>query len=266
MLKIDKANSRAWQRQLKRFLGLSLYGVLFTFIGCSSHEGNTFADHTATDITHIPLTQNRSFDKQSFHAFASQIANLLDELVVFNQGLPEAQLIVVATPVLLSELTKTNAVGLALQDSLMTGLQQRAFTVIDANMSPKLKVTSAGDFMLTRDWRQLSSSLMVDHALVSTMILTPEGLILNARLLHISSQRVMSSAQTFFSHDELAGVMTLEQTRSQQALAQQTAPKVELKTIRPSQEDIQQGHQKTNLSQVLENESVEEVDNGIAFF
>lgn len=221
MLKCYKASSQDWQRQLKRFLCLSLYGVPFMFVGCSSYEDNAFANNPAIGITHTPQTQSRTLGREGFHAFSSQIASVLDELVAFNQGLSETQLIVVATPVLLSELTKTNAVGLVLQDSLMTGLQHRAFTVIDANMSPKLKVTPAGDFMLTRDWTQLSSSLMVDHALVSTMSVTPEGLILNMRLLNIASRRLMSSAQAFFRYDELAGFMTPpEQTLLQQQMSQ----------------------------------------------
>ncbi|WP_298768812.1 FlgO family outer membrane protein [uncultured Shewanella sp.] len=221
MLKLYKASSQDGQSLLKRLLSLSLLAIAFMFAGCSIHEDKAYVDHIPTDMIQTSKTQSRTLETSDFQAFTAKTASLLDELVAFNQGLAETQLIVVATPVLLSELTKTNAVGLVLQSSLMTGLQQRAFTVIDANMSPKLKVTPTGDFMLSRDWKQLSSSLMVDHALVSTMSVTPKGLILNTRLLNIASGRLTSSAQAFFRYDELAGFMT----PPKQTFLQQEMPK-----------------------------------------
>lgn len=238
MLNVYKAAVQRLHSQLKRFLTLSVSGVMLVLTGCSVNNEDVSSDVVFTDkstaLQHsdgkwssTSALQMKSRQVQrikeqgtGFQGLTAVIANLLDDLVQFNQGLESTQLLVVATPVFLNGLEKTDPLGLVLQDSLMTGLQQRQFTVIDANMGAKLRITKQGDFMLTRDWQQLSSSLMVDHALVSTMSVTSEGLILNTRLLNIDNKRLVSSAQAFFNYDELTGFMAPpKQTLLQQEMS-----------------------------------------------
>ncbi|MCL1127621.1 FlgO family outer membrane protein [Shewanella surugensis] len=230
-----KAADQRQQSQLKRLLSVPVSGLLALILtGCSVSNENSPPDVESTDANtaaqnrRVQWSQSQGFQAHSgqsamagFTALAAVTSHLLDDLVQFNQGLRSTQLVVVATPVFLNELNQTHPLGLALQDSLMTGLQQRQFTVIDANMSAKLRITAEGDFMLTRDWQQLSSSLMVDHALVSTMSVTSEGLILNARLLNLDNKRLISSAQAFFRYDELAGFMTPPENALSQSVLQQ---------------------------------------------
>ncbi|WP_299495054.1 FlgO family outer membrane protein [uncultured Shewanella sp.] len=219
MLKFFYSGKQGWLRQCKQLLCIAIYGISIILVGCSANEGEAFTEKGSVNMGNSQQMKAVKGTQQTltgFQALAYVSSRILDDLVQFNQGLFETQLIVVTTPVFLNELTQTNPLGLALQDSLMTGLQQRQFTVIDANMSHNIQITPTGDFMLSRDWKQLPASLMVDHALVSTMSVTSEGVILNVRLLNIDSRRLVSSAQAFFSDNELAGWMPFEFGLSQQ--------------------------------------------------
>ncbi|MCP3130264.1 FlgO family outer membrane protein [Shewanella sp. KJ2020] len=144
---------------------------------------------------------------------------IVTELVKQNDALRSDQPIVVATPVLVGDMSSTNALAQQLQQGLMTSLHQFQFNVVDLNLGDGLRVTADGDFILTRDWQKLSSNLPVEHLLVSTMSLTTNGMAINARIVNVSNNRVVSTSQTFVTQKELGNYMQLsEQVISQDGI------------------------------------------------
>ncbi|MGL6122459.1 MAG: FlgO family outer membrane protein, partial [Shewanella sp.] len=129
------------------------------------------------------------------------------ELVKHNDALRSDQPIVVATPVLVGDLNGTNALAQQLQQGLMTSLHSFQFNVVDLNLADGLRVTSDGDFILTRDWEKLSTNLPVEHLVVSTMSVVTNGMAINTRIVSISNNRVVSASQTFVTQKELANYM-----------------------------------------------------------
>lgn len=130
-------------------------------------------------------------------------ARLVNELVSRNDALRPDQPIVVATPVLVGDLTHSNALAAQLQQGLMAGFHGHQFNVVDLNVAQALRVTPQGDFILSRDWAQLPSDLPVEHLVVSTMSMTPDGIAINCRIVDVTNNRVVSVAQAFVTPEQL---------------------------------------------------------------
>jgi len=58
-------------------------------------------------------------------------------------------------------------------------------------------VTDKGDFVLSRDFSELSAELPIKYVVTGTVTLHQAGLMLNARLIQIDNKRVISAARTF---------------------------------------------------------------------
>ena len=60
-----------------------------------------------------------------------------------------------------------------------------------------MRVTASGDFVLSRDFLELPSKLPVEYVLLGTMTKHQDGVLVNARIVGISSKAVVGSAQGF---------------------------------------------------------------------
>lgn len=147
---------------------------------------------------------NRLPSSSAINHMSEQIVN---ELVIQNDALRSDQPLLVATPVLLSNLNQTNAVGLQLQQGMTTAMHQHKFSLVDINVGENIRVTPKGDFILTRNWQQLPADIAVDHVLVSTMSLNSEGMVVNARIINITNNRVVSVSQASFGLTQLPGYL-----------------------------------------------------------
>lgn len=141
---------------------------------------------------------------------------IVAELVKQNDALRPDQPIVVATPVLVGDMTGSNALAQQLQQGLMASFHRQQFNVVDLNLAEVLRVTPEGDFMLSRDWQRLSSNLPVEHIVVSTMSLATNGMAINSRVVSTVNNRVVSASQTFVTQKELANYMQ----KSEQVVSQ----------------------------------------------
>ncbi|WP_076410869.1 FlgO family outer membrane protein [Shewanella sp. UCD-KL12] len=133
---------------------------------------------------------------------------IVSELVEQNDELSSKQPLLVATPVLLDSFNKTNAVGLQLQQGFISALHARQFNLVDINVGDNIRVTPDGDFLLTRDWKQLPSGIAVEHVVVSTMSMNRKGAVVNTRIVNITNNRVVSASQGAFSINELPGYLS----------------------------------------------------------
>ncbi len=132
---------------------------------------------------------------------------IVTELVEQNDELSSKQPLLVATPVLLDSFNKTNAVGLQLQQGLIAALHARQFNLVDINVGDNIRVTPDGDFLLTRDWKQLPSGIAVEHVVVSTMSINSNGVVVNSRIVNVTNNRVVSASQGAFGINELPGYL-----------------------------------------------------------
>ncbi|ABZ75986.1 conserved hypothetical protein [Shewanella halifaxensis HAW-EB4] len=174
--------------------------LLFT-LGCASTEGDSHTDQQMTNGNGLPHTA-------AINHLSQQMVN---ELVRQNDSLRPDQPLLVSTPVLLSDMTSTNALGLQYQQGLIAALHDHQFNLIDINVSDALKVTPTGEFILTRDWQQLAADLAVEHVVVSTMSLSTQGVALNSRIVNVTNNRVVSAAQSFVNASAMPNYIGLSE-------------------------------------------------------
>ncbi|QDE32023.1 FlgO family outer membrane protein [Shewanella polaris] len=132
---------------------------------------------------------------------------LVNELVLQNDALRPDQPLLISTPVMASNLNTTNELALQLQQGLLAAFHAHEFNLVDLNVATSLRATEQGEFMLSRNWELLRSDLPVSHVLVSTMALTPEGIMFNGRVVNITNNRVLSAVQSFVAASSLSGYL-----------------------------------------------------------
>jgi len=152
-----------------------------------------------------PLASGNQLPQRSAINHMSQ--QIVNELVRQNDELKSNQPLLVATPVLLDDLKRTNAVGLQLQQGFISALHDNQFSLVDINVGDNIRVTPEGDFLLTRDWKQLPPDISVQHVLVSTMSLNTLGVVVNSRIVNVTNNRVVSASQGSFSVKDLPGYL-----------------------------------------------------------
>jgi TolB-like protein len=93
-----------------------------------------------------------------------------------------------------ASLTNTHPLGNQLAENFVTQLRQFGFTVIDTNSSQQLTTTASGQFNFTRQTRTVIDRHKLRSVLTGTLIYTPRGIEVNARIIELANQRVLSAA------------------------------------------------------------------------
>ncbi|MGI2259517.1 FlgO family outer membrane protein [Shewanella sp. GXUN23E] len=158
-----------------------------------------------------PMSLQHEYGKPPRSAVNHLASRTVLELVLNNDALRPSQPVVVATPVMVGNMQDVNALGQQLQQGMMAELHNRHFNVVDVNVAEAMRITDAGNLLLSRDWRLLPGDVLVEYGLVSTMSLDIHGLQLNARLIDLGNNRVVSAASAYASYQELGAYLTASQ-------------------------------------------------------
>lgn len=114
------------------------------------------------------------------------------------RGIQVDQLIVVASFVHLdSSLQNTNTLGIQLAESFINDLQQIGLPVADHKLMGVLDINAKGDFAFSRDMGQFYSEVDIGYVLTGTMIRNSRGLVVNARLINFTTNKVVASTSKF---------------------------------------------------------------------
>lgn len=94
-----------------------------------------------------------------------------------------------------TNLQKTDLLGRQMAESFVHELHKFRVPVIDFKATEYIRITEDGDFVLSRDYLELSSSLPIEYVLTGTMTKHQGGVLVNARILGMESRAVVASAQ-----------------------------------------------------------------------
>jgi TolB-like protein len=94
-----------------------------------------------------------------------------------------------------SDLQQTDLLGQQMAESFVHELHKFRIPVIDYKVTDYIRVTEAGDFILSRDYLDLDSDLSMEYVLTGTMAKHQGGVMVNARIVGIHSHAVVASAQ-----------------------------------------------------------------------
>lgn len=135
---------------------------------------------------------NPRFTYKSVQDYAAQLAM---RLVKNGNGLNGSAKIGISSFVKLdTSLQNTTILGNQLAEYSISEIQQFGLNVIDFKLMPALEVSNNGDITFSRNVIQLANKQIMNHVLSGTMIERQDGIFVNARIIALGSNRVVSSA------------------------------------------------------------------------
>lgn len=121
-------------------------------------------------------------------------ANLQNDV----RGMQIDQPIVVTSFVHLdSTLQTTNTLGIQLAEYFINDLQQIGLPVADHKLMGVLDINDKGDFAFSRDMGQFYNEVNIGYVLTGTMIKNSRGIVVNARLINFTTNKVVASSSKF---------------------------------------------------------------------
>ncbi len=105
----------------------------------------------------------------------------------------------------LGNLGESSELGRLIGEHLMHELQLRYWTVSDVRLNRDVVINESGEFALSRDIKKLRDNIPASNVVTGTYTNTPDGVLVNVRVLDLSTGQVMSTAQTRLVKDKFIG-------------------------------------------------------------
>jgi len=100
-------------------------------------------------------------------------------------------------------LAEQNYIGLQIQESFITLAAQAGLNVVEFKTASAIKITANADVMLSRDVKDLQSNVDAQYFLTGTYSEHDNKLIVNARIIELSNQRVIAAATDYIAKPSL---------------------------------------------------------------
>jgi TolB-like protein len=131
------------------------------------------------------------------HAINDVVKGLAYQMLASSSFVNAKTPVAVASFVDLKNLESTNWLGNQLAESFVHELQRHGLVVIDYKTTGHIRVTKTGDFVFSRDWKELPERQIIDYVVSGTMVEQKNGILVNARMIGIQSKVVVATAQSF---------------------------------------------------------------------
>jgi len=192
---------------MKFYVCLLLIGLL---TGCISSTENdfyhTFKAEKTKEIKHKPI-DSANLENHSLNIIVQGLAfEMLENSAFVSHKTP----IAMASFVDLNDLESTSWLGNLISESFIYEFQRHGLIVIDYKTTGFFRVTQEGDFVFSRDWKELPENQIIDYVVTGTLVEQKNGFILNARMIGMVSHVVVATAQTFIPRWALGEMITNE--------------------------------------------------------
>lgn len=162
----------------------------------SAAQSNVGRINNGWEIPYQYVTSLQS--NKQLNDYVAQMAMKLVE--TFHYFPVESRVAVASFVDLDSELNRTNVIGNQLAEAFIHQLQQFGVQVVDFKTTRDIQVTASGDFVFSRDHSKLNQLQQIDYVLSGTMVFTPRGIMINARVINSHTKVVAASAQQLIPH------------------------------------------------------------------
>lgn len=164
-----------------------------------------FAKEVLIEKYHVDRGESRraySDIHYSAIGYLNQLFSSMTNQLVNNKDFQDIKRPTIATTsfVNLKDFAMTNEVSNLLSENLTHEMQIRGFKVIDYKLMGNIKITPEGDFVFSRDVDQLKQKITVDYVLTGTYSSYKGGVLINARIIDMKTQIILSSAQILIPH------------------------------------------------------------------
>ena len=139
------------------------------------------------------------YDTQNVAGRINNITRFLTDQLTANKNFYRISdpIIAITSLVYENDYDRTNRLGNIIAENLIHEMQVRGFRVLDYKVMPVIKVTNEGDFAISRNIDKLKRKYLINYVLTGTIIEMHNGMILNARIVDLATNIVLSSAQAF---------------------------------------------------------------------
>lgn len=189
-------------------MNLYLRSLLFlsvTIVGCSQINDAPNADVVTNGGLSLQTQANVDQEEQSLKTI--KVANrtdvnyyvrglmykLLDNIYGVTDETPMAVTSFVNTD---SNFQNTNILGNQIAESFIHEAHNSGLSVVDFKTTDYIRVTQNGDFVFSRDYRELGESAPIIYVLSGTMTQDNAGYLINARIIEIQTKVVAATAQS----------------------------------------------------------------------
>ncbi|MFD2164634.1 FlgO family outer membrane protein [Thalassotalea euphylliae] len=147
-------------------------------------------------ITHEEKGEIDTYDLPT-HAINDVVKGLAYQMLEHSAFVTPKTPIAVTSFVNLEDLESTNWLGNQIAENFVHELQRHGMVIIDYKTTGHIRVTETGDFVFSRDWKELPERQIIDYVVTGTMMKQETGILVNARMIGMQSRVVVASAQSF---------------------------------------------------------------------
>lgn len=147
-------------------------------------------------ISHQEKSEIDSYELPK-HAINDVVKGLAYQMLESSSFVNPQTPIAVASFVDLKDLESTNWLGNQLSENFIHELQRHGLIIVDFKTTGHIRVTKEGDYVFTRDWKELPERQIIDYVVTGTMMKQESGILVNARMIGMQSRVVVATAQSF---------------------------------------------------------------------
>lgn len=166
--------------------------IIPTLLSCSSlvEEDNFYK------LMQVEKGEIDSFNLPK-HAINDVVKGLAYQMLESSAFVNAKTPVAVASFVNIKDLETTNWLGNQIAENFVHELQRHGLVVIDFKTTGHIRVTKDGDYVFSRDWKELPERQIIDYVVTGTMMEQENGILVNARMIGIQSRVVVATAQSF---------------------------------------------------------------------
>ncbi|MGO2129389.1 MAG: FlgO family outer membrane protein [Pseudoalteromonas prydzensis] len=142
-----------------------------------------------------PLENSAQFSPNKHHkTLVNYVEQMALDLVDTMQTELDTSIAVTSFVDLDATLNNSNQLGNQLSESFIHQLQKFGYGIVDFKTTDHIAMNARGDFVFSRDIEQLANQRIASHVLSGTLIYRSNGVEVNARIIDITSKRVVASS------------------------------------------------------------------------
>lgn len=165
---------------------------------CSTLSGDLFESANGSDLI-TPEQPINSVNKNVIHQHITRLANRLFSSAK-NIKLNQSVAVGTFLPVSLindESMLEQRRIGLQIQESFITLGTQAGLKIIEYKTMSSIKIQQGSDVMLSRNIQNLQTDINAQYFLTGTYLEQDNSIVVNARLIELSSQNVVAAATDY---------------------------------------------------------------------
>jgi len=166
----------------------------------SAHDSNVYSQHYSSLLYEKMSLANRAQNSKSAnnrtvnHYARGLTQELIGNLKYVNTTTPIA---ITNFVFIEQQYNNTNLLGHQLSESFMHEFHKFGIPIIDFKTTDFIRVTPDGDYILSRDFIELTPGLPIKYVVLGTLSKQKQGYLVNARIVGIKSKAIVATAQSF---------------------------------------------------------------------